>query len=90
MNRVPVFVIYSSLILFKKTQEVDNIANEDGFKNSVTFSPHFSWHFTKNRPVNEWLAIALANAHNASIYLGMVSSHMQNFIWQINSMPALQ
>ena len=26
----------------------------------------------------------------ASIYLGMLSSHLQNFIWQVNCMPTLQ
>ena len=27
---------------------------------------------------------------HASIYLGMLLSHMQNFIWRVNHMPMLQ
>ena len=41
-------------------------------------------------PVNEWCAIALACACHASIYLGMLSSHVQNFIWRVDCMPTLQ
>ena len=41
-------------------------------------------------PVNEWCAIALACACHASIYLGMLSSHVQNFIWWVDCMPTLQ
>ena len=41
-------------------------------------------------PVNEWCAIALACACHTSIYLGMLSSHVQNFIWRVDCMPTLQ
>ena len=52
--------------------------------------PHSQMCIRIYRPVSEWCVSHLHVPTHASVYLGMLLPHMQNFIWWVNCTSILQ